>query len=189
MKITYLVNQEQSDGSVCLCVATHDEWRTVVDANKPLPAEHRRRFIVDFIVEGNDWDIMIMEVPDSEYQEWNKYYLSIRRNRKAAKDIQVLSIDAPLADGSSLRNFLDSIKSADQVEELACDLALMDQLRKALSAWKPWGPDLLDAYLDDEKRNCTDILTSKFNVSAQVIRKYKRQFEEFAKKFLEGVSF
>ena len=189
MKITYLVNREQPDGSVCLCVATHNEWRAVVDTNKLLPAEHRRRFIVDFIAEGSDWDIMIMEAPESKYQEWNKDYLSARRNRKVAKDIQVLSIDAPLPDGSNLRNFLDSIKSADQVEDLACDLALMDQLRKALSVWKPWGSDLLDAYLDDEKRSCTDILASKFKVSAQVIRKYKRQFEEFAKKFLEGVSF
>ncbi len=189
MKITYLVNQEQPDGSVCLCVATHDEWRAVVDANKLLPTEHRRRFIVDVIVEGSNWDCMIMEVSDSEYQEWNKYYLSSRRNRKAAKGIQFLSMDAPIPDRSGLRNFLDSIKSADQVEELACDLALMDQLRKALSAWKPWGPELLDAYLNDEKRNCTDILALKFNVSAQVIRKYKRQFEEFVKKFLEGVSF
>ena len=58
---TYLVNKRQSDGTVRLSVADHAEWLAVVKANRELPAEQRRYFIVDYIKDGTDLDCMVTE--------------------------------------------------------------------------------------------------------------------------------
>ncbi len=75
------------------------------------------------------------------------------------------------------------------MEEQVCSQMMELQLREALAAWKPWANDMLDCYLRGERRTCTDTLSLKYGVSPQVVRKYKRQFEKFIKKFLGGVSF
>ena len=66
-----------------------------------------------------------------------------------------------------------------------------DHIRRCteLKAWRPWALDLLAAYVSGNSKACTKKLAAKYHVSEQVIRKYKRQFKKFIKKFFAGVSF
>ena len=75
------------------------------------------------------------------------------------------------------------------VEDIVSDELVLMGLREKLAAWKPWAPELLDMYLDGKKKSCTGFLAKKYGVSEQTVRKYKRQLEEFIKKFFEGVLF
>ncbi len=189
MKTTYLLNKAQPDGSVCLCVVPAAEWTAVVTENKGLPAAQRRYFILDYIADGDDLDCMVIEASLEEYRAWDRSRPAEKRNRRAGQAFQHLSLNAPLNDSEDAGTLLDIIPAETQVESMACDLVLMDELKKALADWKPWANDLLELYLNGQKRACTGILAKKYGVSVQVIRKYKRQFEKFIKDFLEGVSF
>lgn len=189
MKTTYLINRAQPDGSVCLSVATASEWLTAVSGNKGLPVEQRRYFILDYIADGDDLDCMVIETTLAEYHKWDKCRPAEKRNRRAGQAFQHLSLDAPFTNSEESGSLMDHIAADTQVESIACDRLLMDELDKALSLWKPWAKDLLALYLHGQKRTCTELLSEKYGVSPQVIRKYKRQFEEFVKKFLGGVSF
>ena len=189
MKITYLINQVQPDGSTRLSTATATEWRSAVHTNKDLPLDRQRYFIRDYIADGDDMDCMVIEVSASEYIQWDKDRSAARRNREAGKGFHVFSLDAPLADTYGAKTRLEQLPGQTRLESMVCDSVLMEELKEALAAWKPWATDLLELYLNGQKRACTEILSQKYGVSPQVIRKYKRQFEEFAKKFLKGVSF
>ena len=189
MKTIYLLNKTLPDGSVCLAVASAAEGREVTRANKGLPPERRRYFITDYIKDGAELDCMIIEVSSEVYRAWNKEHLAARRNQKAGRGTQHLSLNTPYTEQRISSEFLEQIPSSENVEAAACDAVLMDELRKALAAWKPWGNDLLDLYLLGQKRTCTKILSLKYGVSRQVIRKYKRQFEKFIKNFLEVFRF
>lgn len=56
MKITYLVNQAQPDGTERLGVVTRADWLTVLEINKLLPLDQRRYFIRDCIREHGELD-------------------------------------------------------------------------------------------------------------------------------------
>lgn len=189
MKTTYLINKTQPDGTVQLSIATFEEWFAVARANKSLPACQRRYFIVDCIAEGYDMDRMVIESTAAEYRKWNRDRMASVRNRVLGRNYQVLSLDVPIRVKDTMLNLKEAIRSGEDVEERACFQMLETQLRDALAAWKPWAADMLDCYLRGERRNCTDILSMKYGVSPQVVRKYKRQFEKFIKNFLDGVSF
>ena len=77
----------------------------------------------------------------------------------------------------------------DNEEERILERLRMEELQRALADWRIWGPYLLKLYLMGKKRNCIPALVRKYKVSPQTARKYKRQFENFLKKFFEGVSF
>lgn len=47
MKITYLVNERQADGSLVLVETTSAHWHRIVAANKTAPANERRYFYAD----------------------------------------------------------------------------------------------------------------------------------------------
>lgn len=189
MKITYLINQIQPDGSTGLSAVTAAEWQSTVQANKELPSERQRYFIRDYIVDGNTMDCMVIEVSADEYILWDKDRSLAKRNREAGKDFHIISLDAPPANINGKTTVLDRLSEQTQFESIVCDSVLIDELKTALAVWRPWAVELLELYLRDQKRVCTDALSHKYGVSPQMIRKYKRQFEEFVKKFLGGVSF
>ena len=189
MKIIYLINQVQPDGSTGLSVVTTAEWQSIVQANKKLPLEQRRYFIRDCIADGDTLDCMVMEVSAGEYIQWDKDRSAAKRNREAGKNFHVISLDAPLVSTDGIATRLERLPDQTQFESIVCDSMLIEELKRALAAWKPWAADLLELYLHGQKRGCTETLSQKYRVSPQVIRKYKRQFEDFVKKFLAGVSF
>jgi len=189
MRKTYLINKVQPDGTYRLTVVSYIEWLAAVEQNKSLPLEKRRYFILDYIADGDEADYMIMEAPYEDYVVWDRKRKMMERNWKIGRKFQHLSLDAPLAGSDGCGTLLDLVASETQVESTACDRVLLEELRAALSAWRPWANDLLEMYLRGQKRTCTKALADKYGVSPQVMRKYKRQFDEFIKKFLGGVSF
>lgn len=68
-----------------------------------------------------------------------------------------------------------SLKIVDKVQ--------LEALQKELEDWRPWGVFLLELYLAGEHRSCVPMLVRRYKVSPQTARKYKRQFENFLKKF------
>lgn len=189
MKTTYLMNQEQPDGSMGLAVVTSAEWLAAVRQNKHLPVDQQRYFIIDYIADGDDLDRMVIEVPIEDYREWHREHMASERNRRNGRNLQKLSMDMPLFGVEDVESLWNVLSSGEDIENMVYDRMLMDDLRQKLAAWKPWGNDLLDFYLEGQARRCTDFLSEKYGVSPQVIRKYKRQFEDFIKNFLRGVSF
>lgn len=184
MKTTYLINKTQPDDTVRLSVATFEEWLAIVKANKSLPSSQQRYFVIDCIADNLDIDRIVIESSAEEYREWNKNRMASTRNRILGKKYQVLSLDSPVCVKNTMLDLKEVLKSGELVEEQVCFHMLELQLREALASWKPWATDMLDCYLRGERRSCTDILSKKYEVSPQVIRKYKRQFEIFVKDFL-----
>ena len=189
MKITYLINKALSDGSACLCVVPAAEWLAVVNANKGLPPERRRYFIMDYIKDGEELDCMVIEAPFEVYRTWHKEHMASVRNRARGRQFQHLSLDAAVFRERATGQYSEIPAANEQVEGSVCDKAILAELREKLAAWKPWANDLLDLYLLGQKRTCTKVLAKKYGVSPQTIRKYKRQFEERIKKYFSGVSF
>ena len=168
MKTTYLLNKKKPDGTVCLEVAARSEWLSAVNEDKLLPPDQRRRFIFDYIPDGKELDCMVIEVPPEEYRDWDRDRPRAKRNRKIGKKFLHLSLDAPLTDADDPGSLLDLIAAnSTPVESAACELVLLDELKKALAIWKPWANDLLEMYLHDQKRTCTEALAKRYNVSPQ----------------------
>ena len=188
MKTTYLVRKELPDGTICLSVATLDEWLAIVKANKSNSAVQQRYFITDYISDGKNTDRMIIESSEEDYKEWNKDRMASARNRARGRNYQILSLDAQSYGKNEILDLAEAANSTDQVEADVCAQILVEELKAALADWRPWATDLLECYLRGERRTCTKALSQKYKVSPQVIRKYKRQFEEFIKKFWGGVS-
>ena len=189
MKTTYLINKKQPDGNVRLTVASSAEWLAVVNANKQLPPEQRRYFILDYIADRNNLDRMVIETSADDYYVWHRDHMAAERNRAAGGRFQHLSLDMLLFNNDETACLLDTVLSDVSVEDMVSDRMLMAGLREKLTEWRPWANDLLELYLQGRKRDCTAVLAAKYGVSPQTARKYKRQFEKFVKTFLEGVSF
>jgi len=187
MKITYLVNKEQEDGSVRLSEVSHAEWQTVVKQNRRLPSEERRYFIYDYIAEGNEMDCMIIEAPYEDFSAWHREHMRAQRNREFGKNFEILSLDFLVRTRDGFDSYGNTLPSEELLEEAVCTQVLIEELRERLAAWRPWGNDILDLYLAGKKHTSRGI-AEKYGVSAQVVCKYKRQFETFVKNFLSGVS-
>lgn len=85
MKITYLVNERQADGSLVLVETTSAHWHRIVAANKTAPANERRYFYADILSDNYNLDCIVMEVSKEQHAAWNSERRSARRNRDAAK--------------------------------------------------------------------------------------------------------
>lgn len=183
MKTTYLLNKQQPDGGIALAIASHEEWLSVIKADKRLPPEQRRCFVFDYIADGDSLDCMVIETPYEEFRVWDRERKAEARNRNIGRRFQQLSLDAPPVGSDSTEPLLSIIDSGEEVEPAVYDKLLADELRAALAAWRPWANDLLELYLCGQKRACTSTLAKKYGVSLQAVRKYKRQFEKFIKNF------
>ncbi len=185
MKITYLVNKLQNDGSIELTDVSYSEWRAIVEKNKGLPAEQQRYFVLDYIPDEGDMDKMVIEVPLDKYREWHREHMACKRNRDLGKTYQHLSLEVIAEIEDVQANFADTDPAIDNAFEKFRSKMLLESLRKALAEWKPWAIDLLDLYMLGHRKDCTGIIAKKYGVSSRMVRKYKRQFEEFVKNFFD----
>ena len=188
MKNTYLVRVMTGPMAGTLKTASLEEWVSILRKNKGLPPESRRYFIIDCIIEDEELDRMYIEVDRDAYDEWHRDNQAAYRNRMWKKLFLHLSMDTVIdeTEGVTLHDYVPSEYS---VEKHAYSNLTMATLRAQLSEWKPWGLDLLNAYLVGDSKLCTKDLATKYKVSEQTIRKYKRQFKNFVKNFFKGVSF
>ena len=160
MKTTYLV-YKQVNGVRQLVVATPAEWDAILKENRGLPAERRRYFIKDCFADGD-----------------------AQRKRKAGSIYSVLSLDAGVPE-AGLESLHESVPSAFDLEGLAADHLLIEELKTALRKWKPWAEDLLELYLSGAKRSCTNGLCERYKLSDWAVQKRKTAFEKFVLDFLK----
>lgn len=183
MKTTYLI-YKQVDGIQQLVVATQAEWDAILEENRRLPLEMRRRFINDCINDGGELDCMYIETSKTEHQKWNSKNTVYQRKRKAGMHYAHVSLDTGTPD-TGVESLHESVPSGFDLESLVTDLVLMEELRRALRAWKPWAEELLDLYMAGAKRSCTNALCEKYQVTDRAIQKRKEAFEKFVLDFLK----
>lgn len=183
MKTTYLI-YKQVDGTRQLVVATQDEWNAILKENRGLPMEKRRLFEKSCFEDGADLDCMYIEVSYAEYKKWHSADEVTGRKRKTNGIYSRLSLDGPVAD-SELDSMHETVPSDFNLEQLATDKVLIEELRAALRAWKPWALELLTLYLEGKGRSCTNELCEKYGLKERAVRYRKGQFEKFVKNFLK----
>ena len=171
MKVTYLVQKRQEDGTTRLETVSHNEWVGLIREKSGLPKAQRRFFIKECIQENGEIDCMYIEVPYEVYKQWNCEHME----------------DLVRSTGIELQTAANDLSSHQ--EDYILDKVLISQLYDAVSKWKPWGADMLTLYLEQKQKKAAQIISRKYHVSMQSVRKYKRQFEKFIKNFLTGVSF
>lgn len=182
MKITYLIYPDKSAQK--LVVADQEEWKAIVARNAGCPKDQRRYFIADIIVDGDEMDCMIIETTEGEHRRWCNERKPIYRNLQAQKLIKFLSIDATFDTGTEENSLLAFLPSeTNEIGNVQSDIA-MEQLRVALREWRPWAEDMLDFYLSGDKRTCSSFFALRYGISDRQVRTYKKQFEDFVKKFL-----
>lgn len=183
VKTTYLV-YKQVDGTRQLVAATREEWTSILKENRQVPPEKRRRFIRDCFEDEGNLDCMYIEVDAPEHRAWNSQNTVNQKKRKAGAGYTLTSFDTGL-----LREELDSlhdyVPSVIDVEDIAIDRILIEEIRVALRGWKPWAEELLDFYLSGGKRCCTESLCKRYNLKERTIRKRKEEFNKFILDFLK----
>lgn len=185
MQITYLIKRQTDNKEFSLVEASKEEWLRIIEQNKDLPEGKRRYFIRDVIIDGSEYDIMIMEVSKQQYKEWSRDHLISKRNAAARKEIDVLSLDALVSDTDDLIMADELAADPPATQNAFLFTVLLTELRESLSKWRPWGESLLDMYLNGERRSCTSKLSKMCNVSLQTARRYKREFELYLRTFCE----
>lgn len=183
MKTTYLI-YKQINGIRQLTVATQAEWDTILKENKQLPLSEQRRFMKDCFEDGGELDCMYIEIPASEHREWNSKNTVQQRKRKIEALHTHLSLDTSVSDADH-ESLHECVPSDFNLERLATDRVLIQELRQALRKWKPWAEELLELYLSGEKRSCTTALCEKYQISDRAIRKRKDAFKKFVLNFLK----
>ena len=149
-----------------------------------MPEEKQRRFELNCIDEEGELDRIYIEITTEEHRDWNSKNTVKQRKRKMETEFIQLSLDAPVLD-SEVDSMHDTVASSFNLEALASDHVLIDELYKALQAWKPWAPEFLKIYLDGKGRSCTSILCKKYGLKERAVRYRKEQFKMFVKKFLK----
>ena len=183
MKTTYLV-YKQVDGVRQLVAATQEEWDAIMKKNRGLPIGQRRCFMKDCFEDGDELDCMYIETTAAEYREWNSENTVTQRKRKVSSSYLFLSLDAGVPE-TGLESLHESVPSAYNLESLATDHLLIEELKTALRKWKPWAEELLELYLSGAKRSCTNSLCEKYRLSDRAIQKRKTAFEKFVLDFLK----
>lgn len=183
MKTTYLV-YKQVDGVKQLAIATPAEWDIILKGNRGLPPEKRRYFIKDCFEDRGELDCIYIEVAAAEYREWNNENTVTQRKRKAGLLYSHLSLDAGVP-GTDIESLHESVPTEFNLEGLAADHILIEELKSALRKWKPWAEELLDIYLSGTKRSCTTGLCQKYQLSDRAVQKRKAAFEKFVLNFLK----
>ena len=183
MKTTYLV-YKQVNGVRQLVTATQEEWDAIMKGNRGLPMEQRRYFMKDCFEDGDELDCIYIETTAAEYREWNSKNTVTQQKRKAGSSYSFLSLDAGVPE-TGLESLQESVPSAFNLESLAIDRLLIDELKAALRKWKPWAEELLELYLSGAKRSCTNSLCEKYRLSDRAIQKRKTAFEKFVLDFLK----
>jgi len=183
MKTTYLV-YKQVNGVRQLAVATQAEWDAILKENRRLPLSKQRLFMKDCFQDGDELDCMYIEVSTSEYRKWNNTNSVQHWKHKIGALYTHLSLDASISN-ADIDSLHESVPSDFNLERLAVDAVLVDELRQALRTWKPWAEELLDLYLSDKKRSSTKVLCEKYRISYRAVQKRKAAFEKFILDFLK----
>lgn len=180
MKTTYLVF-ENGIGSA-LRLASKEEWNQILAANRGLNRDQRRFFIQDCFEDCGTIDCLYIETTKEDYDKWHAENQKRYRQRTGCGEIKTISLDTSIQtdDGSSM---LDVMDDGINWEEVMIDGICMRDLRVCLASWKDWANELLDYYLTGEQMAATKILANKYGLSEQLIRRRKKELENYVKKY------
>ncbi len=180
MKATYLVYDENNQGQ--LRSATKEEWKSITDANKTLPIEKRRFFIQDNLFDNGIRDCIFIESSKEEYDLWHSEAQRNYRKRKADNvEMRTIDLEAAEGDGTAI---VDLIGDEIDWENRMISNIRMQELYHALAAWKPWATELLSFYMNGTQKQITKVVSERHGVSEQLVRRWKRNFEQFVIDFL-----
>ena len=183
MKITYLAYTRQDDGSRALSVITEAEWDRIREENLALPRDQRRVFFSDVIQEGHDIDIMVIEMDRERFRRENSEKHNAAKKSRGWAEHPPLSLEQLRDTGESAAPGLDNLIADSRFERAVEEQLDLKLLRRELADWKPWACEMLGYYLAGESRRCTGPLARKYGVTERMMRNYKREFENFVKKF------
>ena len=178
MKITYLVNERQTDGSLALAETTSAHWHRIVAANKTAPANERRYFYAAILSDNYNLDCIGMEVSKEQHAAWSSERRSARRNRDAAKAYTVLSLE------ELVENHSAALPSVECQEDALINSVVIGELKKALAAWNIWGTEVLEMYLSGKSYMVAKFLMDNYGFSRRTAFRKKNEFENFSKNFL-----
>lgn len=181
-KTTILIYKDMNDPKKGLMEATQEEWSAILKRNKGLPVCERRYFIEDSFEDCGVIDRMFIEVAYDHYLVWHRENMRQNRNRACGKEYIHFSIDKPPQD-TSCPNIHEAVPSGFNLEESVVDEMILEKLKAQLADWKPWALELLDYYLDGEKKCCAKILGERHGISAMAMSKRKKLFDEFLRNF------
>ena len=153
LKNTYLARVINSDNKAHLEEISVHEWRQILAANKELPKEERRYFIVSKIPTADGADRMFIEVPYEEYKTWDSERTVQREKNKYRRLYQHYSLEQSF-DGND-EQAEDWLMAAQESVEYRVESEMAtDSLLKALALWQPWAVDLYYAYISGRKYQC-----------------------------------
>lgn len=175
---------QQVNGIRQLVTATQEEWDAILKENRRLPLSEQRLFIKDCFEDGGVLDCMYIEVSASEYRKWNNTNSVQHRKNRIGALYTHLSLDASISN-ADIDSLHECIPADFNLEHLAVDKVLIDELRESLKAWKPWAEELLELYLSDKKRSCTKVLCEEYQLGYRAVQKRKAAFEKFILDFLK----
>lgn len=176
MKTTYLVFDKMNQ----LRVATKEEWNRIMVENRSLPREQRRFFIQDCFEDGGILDCMYIEATKEDYDRWHAENQRRYRQRQSSGKAEILSIDVSTQTNDN-EGMIDVIDDGVDWENMILSDLCLKELRSRLAAWRVWANELLDYYLAGEQMAATKILSEKYSVSEQLIRRRKRELESYIK--------
>lgn len=182
MSVQFLVNGIHPDGTPGLVPASRNEWLEIVARNMDLPPHERRVFFRDLIVDGGEYDYLIMEVPRKLFNEWENESRAFRRNMQAKKAYSHLSYDELDEQG-----LCESIEFAAPVcvEDQALDSVFIDHLYSEISPKTEWAKTLLDMYIAGNSSNAQKYLIETLGIGRTTAYRYQAEFEFLIKKFLK----
>ena len=169
-----------------LTVITREKFLEIIKSNKEATGTERRYFIADFIEESWGIDCLVIETSAEVHHKWSVEHNKVYRNRKYRdkNSYVVLSLDAEFSgENSSQLEFLPETMDENGYDTTVSDITL-EQLRGALKKWRPWAEEMMNFYISGKKRSCNAFFAEKYGVSGRQVEQYKKQFEEFVKKFL-----
>ena len=184
MKNTYLVFIDPSNSKSGLRVATAEEWNQILVENRGAEQGKRRYFICDRFEDCGELDRMYIEATKSDFDKWHAQAVETERKRKLGRQYGFVSLQQILQDDDGV-SFSNTLEDSYDFEEDLCDRAHLQHLRERLSTWKPWAAEMLDLYLNGERKNVTVIISKRYGKTERTVQRWKELFEAYVKRFFE----
>lgn len=183
MKNTYLVFNDPNNPKSGLCVATQEEWNQIIKTNRGVDQAHRRYFIVDCIEDGNTIDRMFIETTRSEYSKWQSRHVDSNKKRRAKQKYIHISLDDCVTESDGEARRSDLLTDEFNMEESVLSRVEIELLRKKLRCWNVWAEDLLECYLEGNKKHAVQTISDKYDVTIRTAQRWKIMFENYVMKF------
>ena len=188
MQNIYLARVMTGPMSGMLESISREEWIAILRMNKTLPAESKRYFIIDCIIDDEELDRMFIEVDRDTYDEWHRENQAAYRNRIAKNLFSHLSLDA-VVDNTESVTLHDTISSGYCLENHASAIMNISNIREQLKEWRPWANELLDAMISGTFRDCTHELAQKYGITDRAMQYNKQHFIQKIKTFQKELRF